>query len=125
MSSIPEVKWQVDDDLCDCPFQRIRWWTNPYLSKTTEIRLCCFYKKLGEMFPELAVFMRDIDMFDDYKKEGKDEGDRYHWTDRVLEWTADSDMPRALWYRQIQTLTGMDLEVIRTTFQNQEPPKAR
>ena len=39
IASIPEIQWKHGDDLCDCTFQRIGFWTNPYLAKTLQVRL--------------------------------------------------------------------------------------
>ena len=110
---IPEVRWRHGDDLCDCTFQRIGFWTNPYLARTLEIRLCCMWKKLDEQYPGL---MREIPAFTDYNN-----GDRY--VEEPTLWNGESDMPVALWHRQIAVLTGMSLSDIREKFAGQEPPK--
>ena len=86
----PAVHWVHGDDLCDCTFQRIGSFTNPYLGKTLKIRLCCIWEKIYEQFPE---FVQRIDGY---------------WDDNTLtyntepkEWdAADWDMPKHLWNRQ-------------------------
>ena len=31
--NIPGVEWEYHDDLCDCTYQRIGFWTNPYIGE--------------------------------------------------------------------------------------------
>jgi hypothetical protein len=114
-SEIPEIQWKHGDDLCDCTFQRIGWWTNPYIARTLEIRLCCVWAKMAEEYPD---FFRESPAFTDYSN-----GDVP--VTELLEWNAeDADMPRALWYRQLASLHGRPLSEIRDRFQHMEPPKA-
>ena len=91
---IPEIRWEHGDDLCDCTFQRIGYWTNPYLARTTEIRICCVWKVMVEQNPEIAALVREIPAFDDYNKD--------RWVTEPAPWDSeDGDMPRALWHRQL------------------------
>ncbi len=122
---IPEIHWDNQDDLCDCIFQRIGWWTNPYLGKTMETRICCFYKRIVELLPELSEFIREIDSFDNYVKQEQGPIDpTYHFEQTVRPWDAEFEMPRAIWYRQLATRLGMTLPEIRKLYENESPPKA-
>lgn len=113
---IPEIQWDHEDDLCDCTFQRIGWWTNPYIGKTLEVRWCCTWKKLMEMFPELHPFIREIPAFDNYNQ------GRYEFEPH--EWDGDSDMPRSIWYRQLATQEGLSLPEVRHRYDHLNAPKA-
>jgi|TARA_Y100001951_G_C11154951_1_gene191384 hypothetical protein len=113
---IPEMRWEQDDDLCDCTFQRIGWWTNPYIARTMEIRLCCIWKVLIEQNPEIAALVREIPAFDDYN------GNR--WVSEPAAWNSkDHDMSRALWYRQLSVQQGKSLEQVRREYDHLEPPR--
>lgn len=114
---LPEIRWQHGDDLCDCTFQRIGWWTNPYLGRTLEIRLCCAWKKLGEMFPEVGQYIREIPAFDNYNT-GR-------WETEPAAWDGDYDMPRALWHRHLAAKTGKPLEQIRREYDHLMPPRGK
>ena len=70
LEHIPEIRWEHGDDLCDCTFQRIGYWTNPYLGRTLEFRICCSWSKLIELHPELQEFVREIPAFDNYMLAG-------------------------------------------------------
>lgn len=111
---IPEIRWEYGDDLCDCMFQRIGYWTNPYIARTLEIRLCCMWKRLNEMFPGL---MREIPAFHNYNE------DVYETAPRM--WDAEDDMPRHMWHRQIAVITGLDLDTVRRKFAGQRPPEGK
>lgn len=115
VESIPEMRWEHGDDLCDCTFQRIGWWTNPYLGKTLQYRWCCVWKALVEKNPELAELVQVIPAFDNYNTG--------EWESGPREWdSTEGDMPRALWYRQIQTKTGESLDEIRARCEHLNPP---
>lgn len=113
-SGIPEMDWKYGDDLCDCTFQRIGMWTNPYLGRTLKVRLCCIWAKLYTMFPECV---QEIPGFMDYN-----DGDKY--IPEPAPWDGDSDMPRHLWHRQAAVQMGLPLPVVRKLLADQEPPKA-
>lgn len=85
--------------------------------------MCCFIKKLTEMFPELGEFVQETEAFDNYNKRKEGEGP-YYWESNPLPWSGDTDMPRSLWYRQLQSVTGKDLETIREEYDHRMPPKA-
>lgn len=105
IGSLPDVQWSIGDDLCDCIYQRIGMWTNPYLAVTHEIRLCCAWAKLYEMFPETV---RTIPAFWDYNNN--------EWITEVAEWNGEAEMPKALWYRQLARKTGRSLADIRAEY---------
>lgn len=116
-AQIPDVVWVHDDDLCDCTFQRIGDWTNPYIGRTLRVRFCCIWEEIYKQFPE---FVQQIPAFNDYR-EGPG---RFELLPR--EWDShDHAMPRAIWYRQLQTLTGRSLAEIRVEYADQEPPQAK
>lgn len=114
LAATPGVMWATHDDLCDCTFQRIGFWTNPYMGATMLTRLCCMWKKLNEMFPGMV---QEIPAFYNYNAGSYVEVG-------PQEWNGDSDMPRAVWYRHLAAKTGLSLEQIRQEYANQEPPKA-
>jgi hypothetical protein len=109
---IPEIRWTNQDDLCDCTFQRIGEWTNPYLAKTLRIRFCCVWEEFAKMWPDLFESI----------PAGYDHNTGTYVTE-PMEWNGESDMPRALFYRQIQTITDKPLDEIRHKFADREPPK--
>jgi hypothetical protein len=113
-AGIPEENWVHGDDLCGCTFQRIGMWTNPYIGRTLKVRLCCIWAKLYAMFPECV---QEIPAFMDYNN-----GDRY--IAKPAPWDGDTDMPKALWHRQMAVQMGLPLEDIRRILDGQEPPKA-
>ena len=47
-TTMPEFIWTHGDDLCDCTFQRIGEWTNPYLARTRRVRVCCLEDRMLE-----------------------------------------------------------------------------
>ena len=115
MDTLPEIKWQHNDDLCDCTFQRIGEWTNPYIARTMRVRFCCVWAEILKDYPQ---FVEEIPAFYNYNTE--------EFQDEPFEWDSeDADMPRALWYRQIQTITGKPLEEVRERFHDKEPPRRK
>ena len=113
---IPEIRWEHGDDLCDCTFQRIGYWTNPYLARTTEIRICCVWKVMVEQNPEIAALVREIPAFDDYNKD--------RWVTEPAPWNSeDADMPRALWHRQLSVQQNKPVEQVRKEYDHLESPR--
>lgn len=110
--AIPGVEWVHGDDLCDCTFQRIGEWTNPYLGATQRIRLCCLFAKFAEQWPDL--FQQIPAYYDDNSQAFKA---------GTADWDGEDDMPRAIWHRQIAQRTGKTLAQIREEYADQEPPK--
>lgn len=94
--------WQHGDDLCDCVYQRIGSWDNPYLGVRHEIRLCCAWDKLRAMFPDC---FRDL------------------VTGQPQQWNGAVEMPRYLWYRQLAIQQGRSLPEIRSEYEHEKPPK--
>jgi len=109
---IPEEEWTNQDDLCDCTFQRTGDWANPYLGRTQRVRICCLFAELYEQYPHL---IQEIPAYYD-ENTGK-------WESKPREWDGETDMPEAIWHRQLAVKTGMPLEDIREVYANQSPPK--
>jgi len=112
-AEIPGLKWEVGDDLCDCTFQRIGFWTNPYIGATLRVRFCCLWKELSKDYPHL---IQEVPAFYNYNT--------HEYEVEPWEWNGEFDMPRAVWYRQLASKTGQSLAEIREEYANQEPPKA-
>jgi hypothetical protein len=111
--SVPDVQWQHGDDLCNCTFQRIGFWTNPYIGKTLLVRFCCIWDNFHKQYPE---YVQEVEYSYDYNKD--------EYVMEPMDWDSDHDMPRALWYRQLATKTGLSLDEVRAQYADQEPPKA-
>lgn len=109
---IPEVRWTNQDDLCDCTFQRIGEWTNPYLGSTLRVRFCCVWEEFQRQWPQ---HFEVIDAGYDHNTG--------EYVREPMEWNGEADMPRSFWYRQIQKITGQSLDRIRAQYGDQEPPK--
>ena len=116
-STIPEMQWENGgDDLCDCTFQRIGFWTNPYIARTLKVRMCCIWADIYKRYPQ---FVQEIPAFTDYRVSD------HTYDPRPWEWNSvDSDMPRWLWHRQLAVEEGLPLATIRKMYEGQEPPKA-
>lgn len=112
IGSLPDVQWKHDDDLCDCTFQRIGMWKNPYLATTHEIRLCCVWEELAKSFPD---FVRTIP--------GYFNENTQQWETEVREWDGEDQMPASLWHRQLARLRDITVSEARSL--NLEPPKGR
>ncbi|GEM_PF-6104904 len=107
--------WLLGDDKCDCVHQRIGEWTNPYTARTLQIRLCCVWKALGEMFPG---FIQEVDAFYD---DNLDE-----WVEEPRAWDSeDADMPVYLWFRQLARQTGRPLPDIRQEYRKRTRERPR
>ncbi len=105
-SAQPGIDWTLGDDKCDCTFQRIGEWTNPYIGQTLRIRVCCIWEELCNMFPQ---HVERIDAFYDYNR------DRYVKEPR--DWDSDEmDMPVYLWFRQLAKKQGKSLSQIRQEY---------
>ena len=109
IGSLPDVQWKHEDDLCDCTFQRIGMWKNPYLAETLEIRLCCVWEELAKQYPE---FVRTVPGYwnDNERK----------WETKPWEWNGESEMPKAIWYRQLARSQGRPLAEIRAEYASQD-----
>jgi hypothetical protein len=112
--TIPEIQWVHGDDLCNCTFQRIGEWTNPYLARTLRVRMCCIWADLYRQYPE---FVQEIPAYYDENRD--------LFETESMEWNVeDADMPVHLWHRQIATLTGLSLPEVRDKFAGVPPPDA-
>lgn len=112
MGVLPEEFMDTNDDKCDCTFVRIGMWTNPYLAETLEVRMCCIWKSLYELFPQ---HVRVTPAFLDYNAG--------QWVTEPQEWNGEDDMPRSLWYRQQARKNGGTVSQMRTEFADAEAPK--
>jgi len=111
-AAIPGLQWETHDDLCDCTFQRIGFWTNPYIGATLRMRLCCLWKELAKQYPDL---IQEVPHFYNYNT--------HKYEDKPWDWNGEFDMPRAIWYRHLASKTGLPLPEVREQYRDQEPPK--
>jgi hypothetical protein len=114
IGSLPDVQWKMHDDLCDCVYQRIGLWTNPYIAETLEVRMCCIWAKLYEQFPDQV---RTIPAFWNYNSE--------EWVTEPMEWNGETAMPRSVWYRQLARQQGRTIAEVRAEYASQEPPQGK
>jgi hypothetical protein len=112
ISGLPEKQWRVHDDLCDCVYQRIGMWTNPYLAETLEVRQCCIWAELYKMFPHLV---RTIPAFWDYNAD--------EWVTEPAEWNGEDDMPQSMWHRQLARKLNISVPEAREL--NAKAPKGK
>ena len=110
--TFPGEFWNCQDDKCDCVYQRIGMWTNPYLAETLEVRMCCIWAELYKQFPQ---FVRVTPAYLD--------GNEKKWVSEPMEWNGETEMPRAIWYRQIAEKTGRPLSEVREEYRLKEPPQ--
>ena len=108
---LPETFWSNEDDSCDCTYQRIGMWKNVYIGETLEVRLCCIWAELYKLFPQ-HVRVTPAYLVNDEA-----------WDERIREWDGESDMPRAIFYRQMARKDGITVEEARKRYARQEPPK--
>ena len=114
IAGLPDVQWQHDDDLCDCVFQRIGMWKNPYLATQHEIRLCCVWAELEKQYPD---FVRTIPgYFNENTKE---------WQTEPSEWNAEFPMPKAIWYRHLARQQGRSVADIRAEYAGKDELRPR
>lgn len=114
LDTIPEAPWVHGDDACDCTFQRIAIWTNPYLGRSLQVRLCCIWREIYGQYPQ---YVREVPATYDPDKEA-------FTTGIPADWDGDHDMPRHLWHRQVSVQLGIPLSQVRKLLEGQEPPKA-
>jgi hypothetical protein len=110
--TIPEILWGEGDDLCDCTFQRIGDWTNPYIGRTIRVRVCCIWAALYKQYPQ---FVQEIPAWFN--------GNKHEFVTEPMPWNGESDMPRAIFHRQAAVLMGLPLDMVRIKLEGQEPPK--
>ena len=110
VAALPDITWLNGDEKCDCTYQRIGFWTNPYIAQTLEVRLCCLFAEFQKAYPDL---FRETDAFWDYNR-GK-------WVTEPQDWDSeDMPMPVYLWHRQLARKTGKSLQEIRAEYQGKE-----
>ncbi len=109
---MPEIQWVQGDDLCDCTFQRIGDWTNPYIGRTLRVRMCCIW---AEIYKEYPQFVQEIPAFYNYNE---DKFEDIPWM-----WDGETDMPKDIWHRQLAVMRQEPLDVIREKFEGIDPPK--
>jgi len=116
IGSLPDVEWQTGDDLCDCTYQRIGMWKNPYLAETLEIRLCCVWAKLAEQYPDAVRTIPGY--FNENTKE---------WMTQPWAWDGEAEMPKAIWYRHLARKLDRPLAEIRAEYAGKDHlrPKGR
>ena len=110
--SMPEITWTHGDDLCNCTFQRIGDWSNPYLALTRRVRVCCLEQRMLEGNEDLV---QDIP---GYFNENTGEFETEPW-----EWDGEDDMPEHLFMRQTAIIQDLSLDETRVKFEGVEPPK--
>lgn len=114
---IPEEKWVHGDDLCDCTFQRIQEFTNPYLARTLRVRLCCIWSEIYKQFPQ---FVQEIPAFNNYNKSTAEKDE---WVQTTQDWNGEGPMPRHIFHRQEAVRLNLPLSIVRTLLQDATPPQ--
>ena len=109
---MPEITWTHGDDLCNCTFQRIGDWANPYIARTRRVRVCCLENRMLEGNEDLV---QDIP---GYFNENTGEFETEPWV-----WNGEDDMPESLFMRQAAIIQGLSLDATRVKFEGVEPPK--
>ncbi len=113
--NLPDAHWILGDNLCDCTFQRIADWTNPYLAQTLRVRLCCIFAELYKQFPQ---FVQEIPAY-------WDQG-RWRYVPEPAAWDSDEmDMPVYLWHRQLAKQQGKSLAEIRAEYDGRESERPK
>lgn len=103
LGALPDVHWLLGDDRCDCTFQRIGEWTNPYLAQTLRVRLCCIWAGIYAQFPQ---FVQEIPAYYD--------ANRHVYVSEPAAWNSEEmDMPVYLWLRQEAAKSGRSLADVR------------
>jgi hypothetical protein len=108
VASIPDTFWIQEDDLCDCTFQRICEWTNPYLGRTQRYRLCCMWARMIAVLG-MEEFVQEIPAAYD--------ANRHVYDPEPRPWDSeDMPMPRSIWYRQLAAQTGRSVAEMRDEY---------
>lgn len=113
-SVLPEQMWDVNDDACDCTYQRVGFWTNPYLGETLEVRMCCIWAELYKLFPDKV---RVTPAYFDYNAN--------EWVAEPQEWNGETDMPLSIWYRQLARQQGRSVAEIREEYRHRDSERPR
>jgi len=93
--------WNVNDDLCDCTYQRVGYWNNPYIGETLEIRFCCVWAEFEKQWPQ---FFRRTQI-------------------EPAAWNGGADMPRSIWHRQMAAIEDVSIQAIREVYRDADAPK--
>ena len=105
-TTMPEFIWTHGDDLCDCTFQRIGEWANPYLARTRRVRVCCLEDRMLDGNEDLV---QDIPGF------FNDSTGLFETEPWV--WNGEDDMPEHLFMRQTAIIQGLSLDETRGKFE--------
>ena len=112
---LPDVQWLQGDDLCDCTFQRIGEWTNPYIAQTLRIRMCCLFAELQKEYPQC---FQEISAYYDVN--------RHKWQTTPVKWDSiEYDMPMPLWYRMLSFVKGKPLATIRKEYAHRKGERSK
>ena len=112
IGALPDVEWQADDDLCDCTYQRIGMWRNPYLAETLIVRVCCIWADLYKQYPQF------VQQIPGYWNDETEQWDTEPWA-----WNGEDEMAPALWHRQLARKYGITVAAARAL--NLAPPKGQ
>ena len=93
--------WEMHDDLCDCIFQRMGSWYNPYIGERLDVRLCCIWADIYKSYPQFVKVTKT----------------------EPAEWNGEDDMPAAVWHRQLANHLGMPVAEVRGL--GLEPPRGK
>lgn len=109
IGNLPDMEWNNQDDLCNCIYQRVGMWKNPYLAETLEVRLCCVWGKLAEQYPDA------VRTIPGYFNENSQE-----WMTQPIAWDGESEMPKAIWYRHLARKFDRPLSEIRAEYADKD-----
>ncbi len=112
IGQLPDIQWKQNDENCDCIYQRVGMYTNPYLAETLEIRMCCIWQEIYQLFPQ---FVRMVPAFWNYNTD--------EWVTEPMEWNGEDDMPVAIWHRQLARQRGITVAEARAL--NLPAPKGK
>lgn len=112
--ALPSIEWLHEDDLCDCTFQRIGLWKNPYLAETLEVRMCCIWENLYRQYPD------QVRKIPGYWNENTKT-----WITEPWAWDGEADMPKPLWYRQLARQQDRSVADIRAEYTDRDHERPR
>ena len=114
LENLPD-RWLSGDDKCDCTYQRIGSWHNPYIGTTLQVRLCCLWAEIYKEYPD---FVQEIPAFWD--------GNHVAPVTGPQPWDSeDMDMPLPIWYRQLAREQGRSVADIRAEYQHKQHLRPR
>lgn len=113
--AVPDIHWIHGDDQCDCTFQQIGEWANPYIAQTLRVRICCFWALWFKEHPELV---QEIPAYYD--------ANRHTYATEPIEWDSDEmDMPYPLWYRALARKLGQPLDWVREHYKDRKDERPK